>query len=120
MPFTRQYFHLRELQRLGKVPKFGSYKYTAQRLYEKGVLLSISGYPTLDKLSFAISSDELGIFKIEAALGGISLPGANMELRLEDLLQSQFNNSQVMSLFDGTAKVNVNLLIYLINKKFFV
>ncbi len=43
-----------------------------------------------------------------------------MELRLEDLLQCQFNNIQVMSLFDGIAKVNVNLLIFLINKKFFV
>nr|CAG8474586.1 11600_t:CDS:10 [Entrophospora candida] len=116
LPFTRQYFHIRELQRSGRVPKFGSYKYTAQKLYEKGVLLSISGYSNFDKLSLTISSDELGIFKIEVSLSGINLPGANMELRLEDLLQSQFNNSQVMSLFDGIAKVNHVHINYIIKR----
>ncbi|CAB4438667.1 unnamed protein product [Rhizophagus irregularis] len=120
LPFTRQYFHIRELQKSGRVPQFGSFKYTAQRLHEKGVLISITGYSTFDKISFTISSDEIGIFKIEASYAGISVPGANMELRLEDLLQCQFNNTQVMTLFDGIAKVNVNLLIFLINKKFFV
>ncbi|CAG8697404.1 12716_t:CDS:10 [Gigaspora margarita] len=120
LPFTRQYFHIRELQKSGKVPRFGSFKYTAQRLREKGVLLSISGYSTFDKISFTISSDEVGIFSIEASYAGVPVPGASMELRLEDLLQSQFNNTQVMNLFDGVAKVNVNLLIFLINKKFFV
>ncbi|CAG8437380.1 10108_t:CDS:10 [Acaulospora colombiana] len=120
LPFTRQYFHLRELQKSGKVPQFGSFKYTAQRLHEKGVLISISGYPTLDKISFTISSDEVGIFTIDASYAGVPVPGAQMELRLEDLLQSRFNNVQVMSIFDGVAKVNVNLLLFLINKKFFV
>ncbi|CAG8473702.1 13469_t:CDS:10 [Funneliformis caledonium] len=59
LPFTRQYFHIRELQRSGRVPQFGSFKYTAQRLHEKGVLLSIAGYSTFDKISFTISSDEV-------------------------------------------------------------
>lgn len=40
-----------------------------------------------------------------------------MELRLEDLLQSQYNGVQVITLFD-MAKVNVNLLIFLLNKKY--
>jgi len=43
----------------------------------------------------------------------------NVELRLDDLLQKQFENVQVISLFD-TAKVNVNLLLYLLNKRFYV
>ncbi|KAG9292036.1 hypothetical protein G9A89_017935 [Geosiphon pyriformis] len=122
LPFTRQYFHVRELQRSGRAPKFGSYKYTAQRLHEKGVLLSIDGYSPkqFDKISFTIASDELGIFTVEAAYMSVSIPGGQMELRLEELLQSQFNKIQVMSLFDGVAKVNLNLLIFLINKKFFV
>ncbi|RHZ44562.1 hypothetical protein Glove_718g20 [Diversispora epigaea] len=120
LPFTRQYFHIRELQRVGKVPQFGSFKYTAQRLHDKGVLISISGYPTFDRISFTISSDEVGIFTIDASYVGVPVPGAQMELRLEDLLQSQFNNVQTMSIFDGVARVNVNLLIFLINKKFFV
>lgn len=49
---------------------------------------------------------------------GIKLP-EKMELRLDDLLQSQYNGVQTITLFD-IAKVNVNLLIYMINKKFFV
>ncbi|CAG8564365.1 5605_t:CDS:10 [Paraglomus occultum] len=123
LPFTRQYYHIRDLQKSGKVPKFGSYKYTAQRLHEKGVLISVDSFPSkqFDKLSFTISSDELGIFTIEAKFGGVPVPGfGNVELRLEDLLQSRFNNVQVMTLFGGAAKVNANLLIFLINKKFFV
>ncbi|CAG8441430.1 8358_t:CDS:10 [Ambispora leptoticha] len=122
LPFTRQYFHIRDLQRQGRVPKFGSYKFTAQRLHEKGVLISIDGYSIkqFDKISFTISSDVLGIFTIEAAYMGVSVPGGQMELRLEELLQSQFNNVQVENLMDGQVKVNLNLLIFLINKKFFV
>lgn len=42
-----------------------------------------------------------------------------MEIRLEDLLQSQYNKVDEMLLFD-IAKVNLNLLIFLINKKFYV
>jgi hypothetical protein len=49
---------------------------------------------------------------------GIKMP-QKMELKLEDLLQYQFDNQQVIPLFDGAAKVNVNLLIFLINKKFY-
>jgi Ras GTPase-activating-like protein IQGAP2/3 len=40
-------------------------------------------------------------------------------LKLEDLLQYQFDNQHIIPIFDGAAKVNVNLLIFLINKKFY-
>jgi hypothetical protein len=43
MLFTKQYFHLQDLKKNGKVPQFGSFKYTAAKLHEKGVLLSIDG-----------------------------------------------------------------------------
>lgn len=119
LPFTKQYTHMKELQKQGKVPKFGSYKYSADALYKKGVLISIDDYSPkqYDKITLTISSDEPGIFIIEASLLGIKVP-QKMELKLEDLLQSQFNNVQVFNLF-GIAKVNVNLMIYLINKKFY-
>ncbi|KAJ2176621.1 iqgap- protein, partial [Coemansia sp. RSA 530] len=62
LPFTRQYFHLRDLQRAGRVPRFGSYKYSAEKLYYKGVIVSVEGYPPrqLDKISLTISSDVPG------------------------------------------------------------
>lgn len=44
IPFSAQYFHNRELARTGRVPKFGSYKYTAKNLADRGILLSIEGF----------------------------------------------------------------------------
>jgi len=121
MPFTRQYFHIRNLQRHGKVPQFGSFKYTAQKLFEKGVLVHLEGVSPkqYSQISLTISCDEPGLFQIEAeaSILMIRMPVTTMELRLEDLLQCQFNNIQVMSLFDDMAKVNVNLLLFLVNKK---
>jgi hypothetical protein len=64
-----------------------------------------------------MSSESAGVFFIEASFLGITLP-EKMELRLDDLLQSQYNGVQVITLFE-MAKVNVNLLIFLLNKKFY-
>ncbi|KAJ3121772.1 hypothetical protein HK098_003406 [Nowakowskiella sp. JEL0407] len=117
--FSRQYYHLRELQKDGgKIPQFGSFKFTADNLYKKGVLISIQDYSPKQYggITLTISSDEAGVFNIEASFLGIKMP-EKLELRLEDLLQSQYDNVQVMTIFD-IAKVNINLLIYLINKKY--
>jgi Ras GTPase-activating-like protein IQGAP2/3 len=121
LPFTRQYFYVKQLAKTGRVPKFGSYKYSAERLYQKGVLISIDGYGPrqFDRISLTISSDEPGVFRVVASLMGVRLPGGQQELRLDDLLQAQFDNVAIMELFDGAAKVNVNLLVFLINKKFY-
>jgi len=118
--FSKQWSHVRSLQKAGNVPKFGSYKYGADKLYEKGILLSIEGYSPkqFDKVSLTVSSDEAGIFEIQVLLLGIKTP-YTMELKLDDLLQAQFENVQTMELFGGIAKVNVNLLVFMINKKFF-
>jgi hypothetical protein len=70
------------------------------------------------QITLTISSDEAGVFNIDASFMGIKLPDS-MELRLEDLLQDQYNGVQVIMLFD-MAKVNLNLLTYLLNKKFYV
>ncbi|KAJ3024758.1 UNVERIFIED_CONTAM: hypothetical protein HDU68_007812 [Siphonaria sp. JEL0065] len=119
-PFTRQYFHLKELQKSGNVPQFGSYKFTALDLYKRGVLISMNDHTPKQygQITLTISSSEAGVFTIEASILGVKLTEA-MELRLEDLLQSQYDGVQTMVLFD-VAKVNVNLLTYLLNKKFYV
>lgn len=116
LPFTQQYFHLRNLKATGKVPKHGSFKYTAARLHEKGVLLSIDQFSDkqLDQISLTISSDEVGLFTIDASVLGVS--GGSVDLRIEDLLEAQFNNQQTMTLMDGMVKVNINLLVHLINR----
>ena len=117
MPFSRQYFHMKELKKEGKVPQFGSFKYSAAELYKKGVLIGIDDYDVkqYNQITLTISSDEPGVFTIQAAFLGVKLP-EKMELRLEDLLTAQDNNETTLTLFD-TARVNLNLMIFLINKK---
>jgi Ras GTPase-activating-like protein IQGAP2/3 len=121
LPFTKQYFHMRDLQKTGRVPKFGSYKYTASNLYDKGVLVELNGYNErqYSQVSFTFSSDQVGVFNIEAAYGSIALPGATVELTLDDLLGQQYNNRQYIQLFDDMVKLNTNLTLHFIFKKFY-
>ena len=50
---------MRELQKAGKMPQFGSFKYSAARFYDKGILLSIENYSPrqFDKLDVVMSSN---------------------------------------------------------------
>jgi Ras GTPase-activating-like protein IQGAP2/3 len=122
IPFTKQYFHLRDLQRSGKNPQFGSYKYSAQDLYDKGILLSIDQFSPrqFDRVDLVISSNKVGVFSMEvySSNSGVSSLVASTDLRMEDLLQAQFENRVSLALFDGMAKFNLNLLLYQINKKY--
>lgn len=158
MPFTPQWHHLRTLEKQGKKPKFGSYKYSAQRLYEKGILLSAKDFSPkqFDKLFIIISCDEVGVFKIEVRFldklvishgppanphhhhnkslsggGGSSSSSSAFngnelyqpargidQLRMEDLLEDQFSGKQSLNL--EIIKLNLNLLLHLINRKFYV
>ncbi|THH19788.1 hypothetical protein EW146_g1464 [Bondarzewia mesenterica] len=124
MPFTKQYFHLRDLQKSGKTPQFGSFKYSAQDLYDKGILLSIDQFSPrqFDKIDLVLSSNQVGVFAIEVFNHtlGITNRVAAADVRMEDLLQAQFQDRASLSLFNGLAKFNLNLLLYQINKKFYV
>ena len=133
LPFTKQYLHERELQKSGRLPKFGSYKYSARNLAEKGVLIAWRGYSERqwDRLDVTISSDEAGVFHVDGSHSshGISsvIPGASATVALDSLLQAQFNNLQFVTLFgaedgqaaEGPLKLNVNLLVHLLMKKFY-
>lgn len=130
MPFTKQWTHERELERAGRQPKFGSYKYSARQLADKGVLLSWAGYApeTWSSLNVVVSSDEVGVFHLEASSGSMMLPGASANLLLDDLLQAQYDNRNSIAVFEaangsgssgGGAKLAVNLLLHLVFKKFY-
>ncbi|KAH6845287.1 hypothetical protein B0I37DRAFT_355767 [Chaetomium sp. MPI-CAGE-AT-0009] len=121
LPFTKQYNHQRELERSGRVPKFGSYKYSARALSDKGVLVSWQNIPERDwgQINLTISCDEVGVFSIEGSRGHIQMPGASALVPIEDLLQAQFEAHQFMNLFEGGLKLNVNLLLHLLYKKFY-
>ncbi|CAB1322084.1 unnamed protein product, partial [Coregonus sp. 'balchen'] len=87
--------------------KHQSLKYTAARLHEKGVILEIEGLQTnqFKNVMFDISpSEEVGDFEVKAKFMGVEM--------------EKYDGVAVMKMFDK-AKVNVNLLIFLLNKKFY-
>jgi Ras GTPase-activating-like protein IQGAP2/3 len=61
--------------------------------------------------------DQAGIITIEGSYSGWPMSSVQVDMRYEELLQTQFEGVQTMTVLDGMAKVNVNLIIYLINKK---
>ncbi|XP_042832302.1 ras GTPase-activating-like protein IQGAP3 isoform X1 [Panthera tigris] len=102
----------------GKKP---SLRYTAAQLLDKGVLLEIEGLPTshFRNVIFDISpGDEAGKFEVNARFLGVDVERFQLHYQPspQDLLQLQYEGVAVMKLFNK-AKVNVNLLIFLLNKK---
>ncbi|KAI0224722.1 iqgap- protein [Massospora cicadina] len=121
VPFTKQYLHLKQLERRGEVPKFGSFRYTALKLYRRGILVSISEFaPTqFEQIHVTFASAHPGQFKVAATYLGARLFGSGAIITLEELLQAQFDNLPVLPLLGGGVRVNVNLLMHLINRKFY-
>ncbi|EGD72352.1 hypothetical protein PTSG_00372 [Salpingoeca rosetta] len=97
----------------------GTYSTNAHKLKERGVLVSVTGVSDfqLRGLHIDVSSDEVGIFNITIKGAGMAL--AKEQLVFQDLLQKQYENVDTMKIFDDRCTVNVNLLIFLINKKFY-
>lgn len=123
LPFTKQYFHLRDLQRTGQSPQFGSFLYSAKKLYDRGILLSIDQYSPrqFDKLQITMSSNLAGVFNLslESSLLGMTKCIASEDIRMEDLLQAKYEKKPSLALFDGKVKVNFELFLFQINKKFY-
>ena len=67
-----------------------------------------------------ISSDEVGVFSLELNSSTVPFPAHNImgheQIRMEDLLQAQFENELNLLLFDGMATFAINMLIHQINK----
>ncbi|XP_073495595.1 ras GTPase-activating-like protein IQGAP3 [Phyllobates terribilis] len=103
----------------GKNKKQNALNYTATRLHEKGVLLEIEDLPfsQFRNVIFDITPcEEPGKFQVKTKFLGVDME--KFQLNYQDLLQLQYEGVAVMKMFDK-AKINVNLLIFLLNKKFF-
>ncbi|XP_040899613.1 ras GTPase-activating-like protein IQGAP3 [Toxotes jaculatrix] len=93
--------------------------YSATRLQEKGVLLEIEDLPPTQFRNVVfdiLPGPERGSFSVKTRFLGVEME--EFLLRYQDLLQLQYEGVAVMKMFDK-AKINVNLLIFLLNKKFF-
>lgn len=122
LPFTKQYNHERELEKSGRRPKFGSFKYSARTLADKGVLVSWQGYPDnkWDKINLTLSCDEVGVFNVEGSMGNVAISGASASIPLEVVLEAQFAASTFLTIFEGgVLRLNVNLFLHLIYRKFY-
>jgi Ras GTPase-activating-like protein IQGAP2/3 len=113
---------MRELQRSGQTPQFGSFIYTAKYLYEKGILLSIDNYSPrqFDKLQITMSSNTAGVFTVVLAstmLTGVTSRIAKEDIKMENLLQAKYENRPSLSILGGKVKVNFELFLYQVNKK---
>lgn len=86
---------------------------------ERGVLLEIDGLSTqqFKNVQFDITpTDHNGVFTIKAKFMGVEME--SIEIDIQDLLQKQYEGCAIMDMF-GKAKINVNLLIFLLNSKFY-
>lgn len=122
--FSKQYFYHRELRKRNRLPKFGSYKYSAKKLMDQGVLGDFGGlvnkaYSSSSKLDFMFSCHEVGIFTIEAATGSVNIPGAYNKITLDQLLNYQYESQDKIELFDGMVIFNTHNLTGLIFRKFY-
>lgn len=73
---------------------------------------------SLKHVKIEVSSDTPGVFTVAATFLG-QTPYEPEVVELSDLLQKQYENITTMKMFADTCIVNVNLLIFFINKKFY-
>jgi Ras GTPase-activating-like protein IQGAP2/3 len=109
------------LEKTGQRPKYGSYLYTAKKLYDREILLSIDGYSPrqFDKLNVTLSSNTPGVFNIlleSTMLAVVSRIGSE-DIKMEDLLQAKYERRASLSLLGGKMKVNFELFLLQVNKK---
>lgn len=122
--FSKQYFYHRELKKSNRLPKFGSYKYSAKKLIEQKIIVDFGGalnsrFNNSSKLDFMFSCHQAGKFIIEAANGSISIPGAYGSISLDELLNLQYENKSVYEGFDGMVIFDTMNLTSFIFKKFY-
>ncbi|XP_059051114.1 ras GTPase-activating-like protein IQGAP1 isoform X2 [Achroia grisella] len=94
-------------------------KYSGMKLMERGVLLEIDGLSQsqFKNVQFEITpTDHNGVFTIKGKFMGVEME--SLEIDIQDLLQKQYEGCAIMDMF-GKAKINVNLLIFLLNSKFY-
>ncbi|CAF4793193.1 unnamed protein product [Pieris macdunnoughi] len=94
-------------------------KYSGAKLLERGILLEIDGLSTsqFKNVQFEIApTNHNGVFTIRGKFMGVEMESVDIDI--QDLLQKQYEGSAIMDMF-GKAKINVNLLIFLLNSKFY-
>lgn len=100
--------------------RYGQYKTTADKLYERGVLMRLQGYTDRQRkdVHVTLSCDRVAVFQIDVTYKGILLPNGHAEISLDDLLAHQYQNEQTLGFVGGQLQFNTNRLLQLILTKF--
>ncbi|XP_052795270.1 ras GTPase-activating-like protein IQGAP2 isoform X2 [Mya arenaria] len=96
----------------------GTIKYSGKKLNKKGVLLEIEGLKPnqFKNTQFEIAATaDPWVFEVETKFMGVEVE--KVEVNFQDLLQLQSKGVVSMEMF-GKMKINVNLFIFLLKKKF--
>ncbi|XP_076323140.1 LOW QUALITY PROTEIN: ras GTPase-activating-like protein IQGAP2 [Tachypleus tridentatus] len=96
-----------------------SLKYNGAKLHEKGILVEITDLDPvqLKNVSFEIApARDTGVFTVSARFMGVQMEKVDVDI--QDLLHYQYQGIAIMEMFER-ARVNVNLLLYLLNSKFY-
>jgi len=99
----------------GKAKKTGPFKFSHLKLQQDGIIIE-SEVPEERRgnIFFSFSSTSPGIFDVTVMYKNRNI--SEMKLQLDDLLERQHNNN--LELETDFLKLNVNLLIFLLNKSF--
>ncbi|XP_031782642.1 ras GTPase-activating-like protein IQGAP1 [Nasonia vitripennis] len=103
----------------GKLKSKMTLKYSAAKLQEKGIVLEVDGLPPsqFKNVIFEISpTEQNGLFTVRGKFMGVEMEKVDVDVT--KLLELQFEGSPIMDMF-GKAKINVNLLLHLLNCKFY-
>ena len=103
----------------GKLKSKQTLKYSAAKLQEKGILVEVDGLPPsqFKNVIFEITPTHIdGQFMVRGKFMGVEME--KVEIDVTRLLQLQFEDTPIMDIF-GKAKINVNLLLHLLNFKFY-
>ncbi|XP_063679639.1 ras GTPase-activating-like protein IQGAP2 [Bolinopsis microptera] len=95
-------------------------RYSAHKLYEKGVLVEIEKVPTSSFKAVTIefsSTDQVGVFEVSGKLSGFNIDKFNVVF--ENLLQLQYERVSTLKFEASGVVFNVKLLISFLNKKFY-
>jgi len=115
----RVHFATEDGHKSKKMKSKATLKYSATKLHDKGVLQTIEGLPNnqLKNVQFVfLPLEQDGMFEVSARFMGVDME--KVVIDIQELLKLQYEGQAVLNMF-GKAKVNVNLLLHLLNAKFY-
>lgn len=103
------------------MPQFGRYRASADKLFEKGILVKLMDYGERQRkdVYLTFNSHEVEHFDLEVAYKTATLPNGHIRFTLDDLLEKQHQDVACVNYMDGVIQFRTHRLVRLIFRKFF-